>query len=91
MRSSPVGVRQAELVERVRPCSSRTLLNSRDELRREDVGERLAQRFGARLRVHDLHLRVPALDAVVEIDGEDADVDGFDDVLVELLAGARTR
>ena len=35
--------------------------------------------------VHDLHLGVPALDAVVEVDGEDADVDGFDDVLVELL------
>ena len=43
------------------------------------------QGFGARLGVHDLHLRVPALDAVFEVDGEDADVDGFDDVLVELL------
>ena len=32
-----------------------------------------------------LHLGVPALDAVFEIDGEDADVDRFDDVLVEIL------
>jgi len=30
-------------------------------------------------------LRVPALDAVFEIDGEDADVDGLDDVFVELF------
>ena len=43
------------------------------------------QHLGARPGVHALHLRVPALDAVVEVDGEDADVDGFDDVLVELL------
>ena len=45
----------------------------------------LAEGFGAAEGVHGLHLRVPALDAVVEVDGEDADVDGFDDVLVELL------
>ena len=32
-----------------------------------------------------LHLRVPALDTVVEVDGEDTDVDRFDDVFVELL------
>ena len=67
------------------PCSSRTLLKRVDEVGREDGGERLAQSLGAGLGVHDLHLRVPAFDAVVEIDGEDADVDGFDDVLVELL------
>ena len=47
--------------------------------------KRLAERLAAAQRIHGLHLRVPAFDAVVEIDGEDADVDGFDDVLVELL------
>ena len=68
-------------------CPARLATRSKrvDELRREDGGERLAQNLGARLGVHDFHLRVPALDAVVEVDGEDADVDGLDDVLVELL------
>ena len=45
----------------------------------------MAEGFGAAEGVHGLHLRVPAFDAVVEVDGEDADVDGLDDVLVELL------
>ena len=45
----------------------------------------LAESLGAAEGVHGLHLRVPAFDAVVEVDGEDADVDGLDDVLVELL------
>ena len=47
--------------------------------------KRLAESLAAAEGVHGLHLRVPAFDAIVEIDGEDADVDGFDDVLVELL------
>ncbi len=51
----------------------------------EDGAKCLAEGFGAAEGVHGFHLRVPALDAVVEIDGEDADVDGFDDVLVEFL------
>ena len=85
MRTSPVGQREAELVERVRAVLVAHTVESGDEVRREDGGERLAQRVDARLRVHDLHLRVPALDPVVEVDGEDADVDRLDDVLVELL------
>ena len=51
----------------------------------KDGAKFLADGFGAAERVHGLHLRIPALDAVVEIDGENAHVDGFDDVLVELL------
>ena len=47
--------------------------------------QRLPQRFATGLRVHHFHLRVPALDPVFQIDREDADVDGFDNVLVELL------
>ena len=35
--------------------------------------------------VHALHLGVPALDAAVEVDCEDADVDRLDDIFVELL------
>ncbi len=51
----------------------------------KDGAKCLADGLGAAEGVHGLHLRVPAFDAVVEVDGEDADVDGFDDVLVELL------
>src|SRR4051794_36758245 len=32
-----------------------------------------------------LHLRVPALDAIIEAYGENTDVDGFDDVFAELF------
>ncbi len=56
-----------------------------DKLRGEDGTKFLADGFGAAESVHGLHLRVPAFDAVVEIEGQDADVDGFDDVFVELL------
>ena len=45
----------------------------------------MAEGVDARRSEHDLHLRVPALDAVFEVDGEDADVDGLDDVLVEVV------
>ncbi len=55
------------------------------ELRREDGFDGLVQDVDAGHREHDFHLRVPALDGFVEADGEDADVDGFDDVLVEFL------
>ena len=85
MRTSPLGSVEAELVERVGAVLVADAVETGDEVRREDVGDGLAQRLDAGLGVHDLHLGVPALDPVVEIDGEDADVDGFDDVLVELL------
>ncbi len=35
--------------------------------------------------IHRFHLRVPALDAIFQIESEDSHVDGFDDVLVEFL------
>ena len=41
--------------------------------------------LGAAEGVHGLHLRVPALDAVVQIESQDADIDRLDDVFVELL------
>ncbi len=56
-----------------------------DEVCGKNRGDGLMEDLDAGLGVHALHLGVPAFDAVVEIDGEDADVDGFDDVLVELL------
>ena len=45
----------------------------------------MRQRLPPRQRVHHFHLRVPALDAVFHVERHDADVDGFDDVLVEIL------
>ncbi len=56
-----------------------------DEVGGEDGFERLAEGVFARQCEEDFHLRVPALDALFGIDGEDADIDGFDDVLVEFL------
>ena len=56
-----------------------------DQVGGEDGFEGLVERFLASEREHDFHLRIPALDALFGIEGEDADVDGFDDVLVEFL------
>ena len=76
---------EPELVEMMHAGLIAEAVEGLDELRRKDRVQRLADGFGAAQRVHRFHLRVPALDAVVEIEREDADVDGLDDVLVELL------
>src|SRR3984885_7981072 len=60
-------------------------VESGDEFGRQNGRDRLAQDLGARLLVHALHLGVPALDTIVEVDREDADVNRFDDILVKLL------
>ena len=56
-----------------------------DEFRGKYSTKRLADGFGAAEGVHGLHLRVPAFDASVEIEGQNAHIDGLDDVFVELL------
>ena len=40
-----------------------------DKLRREDGAKRLAKGLSAAEGVHGLHLRIPAFDAIAEIDG----------------------
>ena len=52
---------------------------------REELAQGSAQRDVSRNAGQLLDLRVPALHAVVQIDGQDADVDRFDDVLAEFL------
>ena len=76
---------QAELVEVMHARLAAETFQRLNELQRKDGTKFLADGFGAAEGVHGLHLRVPAFDAVVEVDGEDAHVDGLDDVLVELL------
>ncbi len=76
---------EAELVEGVGTVLFAHTVEAGDEVSRENRGDGLMEDVDAPLGVHALHLGVPALDAVVEVDGEDSDVDGFDDVLVELL------
>ncbi len=49
------------------------------------VAEALTQHHGARHREQHFHLRVPAFNALLKVDRDDADVGGLDDVLVELL------
>ena len=56
-----------------------------DKLRGKNCPQRLRQSLPARQRIHDFHLRIPALDAVFHVESHDADVDGFDDVLVEIF------
>jgi hypothetical protein len=55
------------------------------ELRREDDIDGLVQDIDARHSEHHFHLRIPALHRFVQPDGEDADVDRLNDVLVEFL------
>ena len=45
----------------------------------------MSHRLLARHGIHHFHLRVPALDALFQVDGKDADIDRLDDILVELL------
>ncbi len=76
---------ERKLVEVMHALLVAEALQSLDELRGEDGAQLLADRLGAAESIHGLHLRVPALDAVVQIHSQDADVDRFDDVFVELL------
>ena len=55
------------------------------KVRRKHGAKWLADRFGSTQRIHRLHLRVPALHAIVQVDCQDSHVDRLDDVLVELL------
>ena len=57
----------------------------RHEVCRQNVAQILSHRLLARHGIHHFHLRVPALDPLFQIDGENADVDRLDDILVELL------
>ena len=78
----------AEFVEIVDACTEPSSPIARWNSSTKDAGKTRSsgvQGLGAGQRVHHFHLRVPALDALFEIDGEDADVDRLDDVLVEFL------
>lgn len=57
----------------------------RVKIRRENVAEKAADRLVACDSKQPLHLRVPGLDAAIQVDGQDADAQRIDDVLVELL------
>ena len=60
-----------------------------DEFVIEEGGEEFAEAAVDGVPAADtgevLHLGVPAFDAVLEIDGENTDVDGFDDVFAEFF------
>ena len=51
----------------------------------KNFAQRTAHHLPARLGIHHFHLRVPGLDAVLQIDRHHAHVDRFDDVLVEIF------
>ena len=83
------GEGEAELVEGLGAVGvdgfAANLAEAVEEVWWEDLGERAADGFGAGAGEEDLHLRVPGLDGVVEVYREDADVDGLDDILIEIL------
>ena len=60
-------------------------VESVDKLGGEDRTQLLPDGLAAAEGVHGLHLRVPAFDALVQIESKDADVDGLNDVFVEFL------
>ena len=76
---------QPELVKIVNARLLPNAVELFDEGCREDLAQGTSNDLPARLGVHDFHLRVPGFDAVLEINGHHADVDRFDDVLVEVL------
>src|SRR5258708_7221771 len=86
-----VGQHQPELVEGVSPMLFAHAVEPGDKLWRQYRGDRLMQDLGTLPLVHALHLGVPALDSIVEVDREDPDVDRFDDIFVELLQAFELR
>ena len=61
------------------------LVEEVEKVRREQGPERLPEGLRSRPAEENFHLLIPALDAIFEINGEDADVDGLQDVLIEFL------
>src|SRR5208282_3063820 len=76
---------EAELVKVVNARVLPRAIELFNELDGENSLQRLRQSLPARNRVHHYHLRIPALDAILHIESHHANVDGFDDVLVEIL------
>ena len=76
---------QPEAVEIV---DSRLILQTQEfghKVCRQNIPQILAHRLLARHGIHHFHLRVPALDPFLQVNRENADIDGLDDVLVEFL------
>ena len=80
-------VRQVDsiFVEGVGPVVETNAVDLAQEVSRKNSRERLSQDIGAREAKENLHTAVPTFDVIIEVDCKDADVDRFDDVLVELF------
>ena len=76
---------QAELVQVVDAAVLPYAVELFHKFNGEDRTNGLRERLPAGHRVHHFHLGIPALDAVFHIEGHDADIDGLDDVLVEIF------
>ena len=76
---------QRELIKVMNALLVAEALQRLDELHREDSTQFLADSLRAAKRVHGLHLRIPAFDAVVQVQRQDAHIDRFDNVFVEFF------
>ncbi len=76
---------QPELVEIVDAGILPHAVELLDEGRRKNLAQRASDHLPAWLGIHHFHLGVPRLDAILQIDGQHADVNGLDDVFVEIL------
>ena len=85
MRDSPRGSCQPEFIEIVDAGILADAVKLLGEGGRKNLAQRTPHHLPARLGIHDFHLRVPGLDAILQVHSHDADVDGFDNVLVEIL------
>ena len=75
VRCSPARVVSAEFVEVMHARLVAEAVNRLHKLRGKDSAKRLADRLGAAQRIHRFHLRVPAFDAVFQIERQDSHVD----------------
>ena len=79
------GRMQAELVEVVNAGVLPHAVKLFHEQRRKNVAELFAKHLGPRHGIHHFHLRIPGFHPVFQVNRQHAYVDGFHNVLIEIL------
>src|SRR5208282_107868 len=79
------GSRQPELIKIVDARILPNAVELLDEGGRKNLAQRTPHHLPTRLGIHDFHLRVPGFDAILQVHSHHADVDGFNNILVEIF------